>query len=435
MNVLVIGAAVSGRAAARLLQKLGHRVVVYDLQPSAVEGLQQEGFEVTSGEWSAGYLEEVELVVTSPGVPEHSGVLQDTAAAGVPLWSEIELAFRHLQAPVVAITGTNGKSTVTSLAAEMLIASGKKAAAAGNIGRALSDLVGEPWDVVVVEASSFQLRFVETFHPRVAAVLNVAPDHLDWHGSFQAYAGAKANVFRRQGDDDALIFDADDQGAAGLVARAASRQIPVSGSRRPHGGAGPEAGRLELPGASVTLEEVAVDDPAYLLDLAAAGTAALEAGATPEAVVGAIRSFRPGPHRRTLVGTWDGVSWVDDSKATNPHAAAASAAAHRSVVLVAGGRNKGLDLRPVVEAPTVRHVVAIGEAGLELMEAAGLERATMVRSMEEAVRVADLLARPGDTVLLAPGCASFDMFRSYGERGEAFAGEVLKRKSEPETHR
>jgi UDP-N-acetylmuramoylalanine--D-glutamate ligase len=276
-------------------------------------------------------------------------------------------------------------------------------------------------------------------------VLNVAPDHLDWHGSFEAYLAAKARIHRNQGEQDLLVFDEADPGARQAVASARSRRWPVSGTRRPPAGSGPEQGSLWLGDAAVDLEGLPSADPTFLIDAAAAGTAALAVGASPEGIRAALRGFVPPSHRRQLVGTWDGVAWVDDSKATNPHAAVAAIRAYPSVILIAGGRNKGLDVaaidRPVgavthgpmgldvaaiATEPRLRHVIGIGEAGPEMVAAA--RSGSLVADLEEAVALADRLARPGDTVLLAPGCASFDMFRSYSHRGEVFAATVRRRK-------
>ncbi|MCU0281286.1 MAG: UDP-N-acetylmuramoyl-L-alanine--D-glutamate ligase [Acidimicrobiia bacterium] len=311
------------------------------------------------------------------------------------------------------------------MAVAMLQASGRRAAAVGNIGVPLSDAVGGEWDALVVEASSFQLRFTEAFRPRAAVLLNVAPDHLDWHGDFTAYLEAKARIHRNQGPGDLLVYDADDPGARRAVAGARSRLLPVSGLRRPAGGSGPEAGRLWLGEVPLDLGDRAAD-PIFLVDAAAAGSAALEMGATPDGVAEALRSFRPPHHRREEVGRWGGVAWVDDSKATNPHAAVAAIRAFGSVVLIAGGRNKGLDVASICAEPGLRHVIGIGEAGPEMVAAA--RSGTLAGSLEEAVALADALARPGDTVLLAPGCASFDMFRSYAHRGDEFAAAVRRRK-------
>jgi UDP-N-acetylmuramoylalanine--D-glutamate ligase len=425
MKVLLVGAAVSGRAALRLLEREGHRVVVYDADPAAVAGLETDR-QVLGGPWDRRLLEGVDLVVTSPGVPEHSAPLRAALEAGLTVWGELELAARHLTAPLLAVTATNGKTTITQMAVEMLQASGRRAAAVGNIGVPLTDAVGADWEVLVVEASSFQLRFTEAFHPRAAVLLNVAPDHLDWHGDFSAYLAAKARIHRNQGPEDLLVHDADDPGALRAVAGARARRLPVSGKRRPAGGSGPEGGRLWLGGFGVDLEGDGPIDPIFLVDAAAAGSAALELGATPEGVAAALRSFRPPHHRREVVGCWGGVTWVDDSKATNPHAAVAAIRAYESVVLIAGGRNKGLDVAAISTEPGVRYVIGLGEAGPEMVAAA--RAGTQVGSMDEAVAVADRLAEPGDTVLLAPGCASFDMFQSYGHRGEAFSAAVRRLK-------
>jgi UDP-N-acetylmuramoylalanine--D-glutamate ligase len=264
----------------------------------------------------------------------------------------------------------------------------------------------------------------------VAVLLNIAEDHLDWHGTLQAYAAAKANIFRNQDATDVLVFDIDDPGAVAAVAGAPSRHVPVSGIRVPTDGAGPEDGALLLPGGSVPLGDLR--DPSFIVDVAAAAMAARQFDIGLDAVASAVAAFRPGPHRRTSVGEWGGVSWVDDSKATNPHAALAATAAYSSVVLIAGGRNKGLDLSPLVDAKTVKHVVAIGETRDEIVAAvADPARVTTAGTLQEAIARAAEVAEAGDTVLLAPGCASFDMFASYAARGDAFAGAVLDFHGEP----
>ncbi len=421
MTVLVLGAAVSGRAAMRLAARLGHRVVLYDRDAGAVAGLDELAT-IETGEWRPAMLDGVDLVVTSPGIPEGAPPIGDTIDAGLPLVSELEFAAGHLSGPYLAVTGTNGKTTVTETTAAMLTASGLRSCAAGNVGLALSDVALDPWDCVVVEASSFQLRFIDRFHPVGAAILNIAPDHLDWHGSSEAYAAAKTRIHENQTGADLLAYDADDAGAAAAVAEAASMRVAVSGRNRPPGGNGPDGTHLVIGDLELTRPDL---DPVWMLDMAVAATLARHAGATPDAVESVIAGFTPGPHRRTVVAVAGGVTWVDDSKATNPHAAVAAAGAYPSVVLIAGGRNKGLDLSPIAAVPGIRHIVAIGEAATELAAAAG-ERAVVVADLETAVATAAQLAVPGDTVLLAPGCASFDMFTSYGERGDRFQAEVLR---------
>ncbi|HEX9645079.1 MAG TPA: UDP-N-acetylmuramoyl-L-alanine--D-glutamate ligase [Acidimicrobiia bacterium] len=418
MKVLVLGAAVSGRAAASLARRRGHEVAVYDADTACAAALRDEGFVVHSGAWTAHHVAGADLVVASPGFPEVGQPIRDALGLGVPLVSEMEFAAGNLRAPYAAVTGTNGKTTVVSAAAAMVEASGRKVVAAGNIGTALSDVVDEPWDAVVVEASSFQLRFVDRFHPIAAAVTNVAPDHLDWHGSFEAYATAKARIIENQTGDDLLAYDADDPGASALAAMSPSRKVAVSGRTLPAGGYGIVDGDLVLGSLQVPAPDLGA---AFLADLAIAAAIAGALGASAEGISAAVTAFAPGAHRRAVVGSWGGVTWVDDSKATNPHAAVEAASAYPSVVLLAGGRNKGLDLRPLAEAATVSHFVGIGEAAGELAAMVPSARFTYAAGMDEAVAAAARIARAGDVVLLAPGCASFDMFTSYGQRGDAFA--------------
>ncbi len=422
MMVLVLGGAVSGRAAVRLAVRLGHDVVVHDRDPTALAGIDAAA--VHAGEWDDAALRGVDLAVTSPGLPERSPAVQAVLTSGVPLISELEFAAQHAVAPYVAITGTNGKTTVTEATAAMLQAGGVRSVAAGNVGLAFSDVALEPYDCFAVEASSFQLRFIEHFHPRAAAILNVAPDHLDWHGDFAAYAAAKGRIAENQTAADTLVFGADDPVATELAAAAPSRTIPVAGDRRPPGGNGPEGDRLIIGRQQFPRPAL---DAVWLFDLVAAASLADAVGAAPDGIAQALTTFRPGRHRRTVVAQAAGVTWINDSKATNPHAAMASAGAYESVVLIAGGRNKGLDLAPLVAVPTVRHVIALGEAAPELARTGGRERVTVVADMDEAVAAAAAMAQPGDTVLLAPGCASFDMFESYGERGDAFTALVTER--------
>ncbi len=429
--MLVLGAAVSGRAVARLARRQGHAVTVYDEGRPDPAGLLDIGAGIVSGAWDPGLLDGVDLVVASPGFSERSLPVVETLEWGVPIWSEIEYAWRHLEGvPVIAVTGTNGKTTVTTLTAEMLQASGLNAPAVGNIGTPLADAVGIQADALVVEASSFQLRFIDRFHAPAAAILNIAADHLDWHGSVQAYAAAKRRIFERQTDDDTLVFDADDPGAAEAVRHATSRLHPVSAHTRPAGGSGIDARYVHIgEDLRIPISDLGSADPAHIVDVAAAGALALDRGGEPEAVAAVATSFAPGPHRRVLVARVNGVDYVDDSKATNPHAALAAIAAYPSVILIAGGLSKGLDLMPLVDAPHVRDVVGLGTSGPNLVAEAG-ERGHLASSMEDAVETAARLARPGDTVLLAPGAASFDQFKSYAHRGEVFAAAVTQLREE-----
>jgi UDP-N-acetylmuramoylalanine--D-glutamate ligase len=423
MTALVVGAAVSGRAAAALLRADGEKVVVYDLDPAALDGVDAD--ETHGGAWDRRLLDGVDIVVVSPGVPEHAGPIVDALASSLPVWSELELGFRHLAVPVIAVTGTNGKTTVTEVAAAMLEASGVRATAVGNIGVPISSAVGNSSiDVLVVEASSFQLRFTETFHAAAAVLLNVAPDHLDWHGNFDAYMAAKQRILERQIGDDIVVFDADDPGAVLAVAGATARRVPVSGSQRPIRGWGRDGEYMVVGDAVIPTDSLPRADDVMVVDLSAAAAAAMHMGATPAGVSAVATGYHPLHHRREVVGSWGGVSWVDDSKATNPHAALGAIRAYESVVLIAGGRNKGLEVGGITLEPNIRRVIAIGEAAADLAAAGG--PVTIAADLEAAVALADQIAVDGDTVLLAPGCASFDMFRSYIDRGERFAASVRR---------
>lgn len=418
----MLGASVSGTAAVELAQRLGHTVRIYDQDPETVVPLEAAGLDTRSGEPTGRMLEDVDLVVTSPGIPEHGEVIQLVLDAGLPLWSEIEFAARQFDVPMAAITGTNGKTTVTVATADMLLASDIPASAVGNVGEPISTAAADD-GALVVEASSFQLRFIDTFHPDAAAILNIAPDHLDWHRTMEAYVAAKARITENQVAGDILVLDPDDVLAAEAVRGTKATVVHVSGTHRPSGGNGPDGDRVHI--GEHVLPRPELDDT-FLFDLVVAGTLAMHLGATPEGVTAVMSRFDTGRHRRELVGSWGGVDWVNDSKATNPHAAATAVRAYASVVLIAGGRNKDLDLAPVVDPPGLRHLVGIGEASAELESLIDAGRFSSAGSMREAVQIAADVARPGDTVLLAPACASFDMFENYGARGDAFVEEAKR---------
>ena len=429
MRMLILGAAVSGTAAARLGKRLGWSVTVYDQRPATGVALLGEGIAVVTGGWETDLLAGIDLVVTSPGLPLRSAPITDAREAGLPVWSEVEFAWRHLRQPfprsnLVAITGTNGKTTTTEAVAAMFAASGIPAAAVGNIGTPLSAVTEDDYQALALEVSSFQLDLTEAFHPPTAILLNIAPDHLDWHPSYPAYVAAKAKIVANQEAGDLLVYDADDSGVAPVAARAPGRKHPVSGRARPGGGSGPAGGSLHLPGISLPLESLYARDPAFLADLTAAAVAAMDRGAGPEAVADVCRRFRPGSHRREVVAEWSGLTFVNDSKATNPHAALAAIGSFESVVLIAGGLAKGLDITPLAKAVNVRFVVAMGTAAETLVLAAGPARSALATSMADAVAEATKAARRGDTILLAPGCASFDMFDDYAARGDAFVAAV-----------
>lgn len=427
-TALVVGMGVSGEGVARHLRDRGARVIAIDDRPTDEARRRAEGaglvLEQTPGpEALRRLVSQVSVVVPTPGLPESHPVIAVAAAVGTPVRSEIELASRWARRPIVAITGTNGKTTVTELVAAMLEASGKRAVACGNIGLTLSDGVRRDVDLLVAEVSSFQLRFIDTFRPAVAVWLNLAADHLDWHPDLEAYAAAKARIWEFQGPDDVAIVNADDP-VVMRWAESAPSTVSTFGLDQEADWYVDAAGNLAGPdGPLVAVADLPRALPHDLANDLAAAAAALAAGATPEGVAAALRAFTGLPHRVVLVAEAGGVRWYDDSKATNPHATVAALAQFDAVVLLAGGRNKGLDLGELrVTAPRVRAVVALGEAAPEVAAAFdGLRPVTTVADMDQAVKVAADLAQPGDAVLLSPACTSWDQYRSYAERGDHFA--------------
>jgi UDP-N-acetylmuramoylalanine--D-glutamate ligase len=438
--VVVAGAGVSGAAAARVLRDLGARVVVADASEERAEPLRAEGVEVRDlAEPPPG----TSLVVTSPGWRPTSPLLVAAAAAGIEVWGEVELAWRlrpEGAAPWLALTGTNGKTTTVRMLASVLEAAGLRAVATGNVGLPVLDavLAAEPYDVLAVELSSFQLHWSSSLRPAAAAVLNVADDHTDWHGSFQDYALAKSRVWKGSG---VCVGNADDEVTRTLLGRAPGRRVTFT-LQAPRSG---EVGVVEhllvdrafpdVPGeasALADLSDVGVPGDHNVANALAAAALARAHGVPADAVRDGLRAFRPDPHRNALVPTDDGVRWVDDSKATNPHAAAASLAAYDDVVWVAGGLLKGADVDDLVRtaAPRLRAVVLLGTDRQPFVDALARHAPEIpVRQVErldtgamsDAVAHARALARAGWTVLLAPAAASMDCFRDYGQRGDLFA--------------
>ncbi len=412
----------SGRAAARLAKRLGMSVAVYDANTNLE--LLDSGFSLASADWDRHLLDGIDLVVASPGFSQRSEPVVDVLESGIPIWSEIEFAARHIETPLTAVTGTNGKTTVTEMISAMLRASGIDAPAAGNIGDPLSEFVGGEAAHLVVEVSSFQLRFIESFRPTTAVITNVATDHLDWHGSVHGYREAKRRILENQEPGDVVVYNADDAGSTEIVSGSVAARIPVSVGAPSAGGSGYDDGTLVVAGDAIDWPDLEQIDPTHRLNVALAATAAMQSGATTTAISTAVQRFRPGPHRRQVVGVFDGVTWVNDSKATNPHAALASIRSHDSVVLIAGGLAKGTDIESLAEEPNVRLLIGIGESGEMVSKAAG-SRGRYARTLDIAVAMAAGAVEDGETVLLAPGGASFDQFSSYGERGDRFAELVV----------
>jgi UDP-N-acetylmuramoylalanine--D-glutamate ligase len=425
---LVVGLGVAGGAAARVLAEEGAHVRASEERAAVDVGdeLAALGVDVRLGGHEPADLEGVDVVVASPGVPEHAPILRWAVEREIPIWSELDIGARLCRVPYVAITGTNGKSTTTKLVATMLSGAGMDAVACGNIGHPFSVAAREGHEALSVEASSFQLRFHHWVHPRVSVLLNVAPDHLDWHGSERAYASAKARVFELQGDGDVHVGNADDPAAASISRTAPCTVAWFRGGTPGPGEVGVVDGRIAARREDrqvVDLGQPVHDAAGFLLDCAAAAAAGLAFGLPAEAVAEAIGSMTPLAHRGEEVARVGSVRFLDDSKATNVHATLHALRGKRDVVLIAGGMAKGVDLSPLAEArPSLAGVVAIGESGPGIVTVfEGLTPVRTADSIEEAARVALAMVPESGIVLLAPACASWDMFRDYVERGERFA--------------
>ncbi len=455
-RVSVVGLGIAGFACADALLQRGATVTIHDESAGAKQTERATILEVLGANLALGEEPrapvDCELLVVSPGVPPHAPVIVEALNRGIPVWGELELAWRLRRgnpARWLFVTGTNGKTTTTLMLESMLKAGGKKTAAVGNIGVSLVEAVtsGMAFDVFAIEVGAPQLPFVHTVSPFAAACLNIAEDHVDHFGSFDAYVAAKARVFART--QKACIYNVADSATERMVAEAevieGARAIgfTLGAPRLSMLGVVDEilVDRAFIPNRSTHAQELAmvadVNPPAphnVANALAAAGLARAY-GVTPAAIREGLRSFIPAGHRIAEVGTVDGVRFVDDSKATNSHAAVTSLAAYDSVVWIAGGLAKGQEFDELViaSAKRLRAVVLLGQDRARIAEALTRHApevpvhevsASDTSAMAEVVRLAALVAQPGDTVLLAPGCASWDMFRDYAQRGDAFADAV-----------
>ena len=463
VRAVVCGFGVSGFAAADTLVHLGATVTVLDEKEPADDEkarlLEFLGAEMRLGPGATDALPEaVDLVVTSPGWSPAAPLLVEAAGRGLPLWGEVELAWRlrgENPAPWLCVTGTNGKTTTVQMLDAMLSAEGLRSAAVGNVGRPVLEAVMDPEgpEVLAVELSSYQLHWSSSLAAESAAVLNVAPDHLDWHGSPEAYAAAKGRIY--QNVERACVYNVQDPLTERLV-----READVAEGARAIGftlGL-PEPGMVGLVDDALADRAFVEDrqtkaaelgsvhdlqDPAphVVANALAAAALARSHGVKASSVRDGLRAFRSGPHRISLVDEIGGVRYVDDSKATNPHAALASLLGVDSAVWIAGGLAKGATFDDLVIAARdrLRGVVLIGADRAVVADALGRHAPDVPvvevltgkdDLMDRVVESATTLARPGDTVLLAPGCASMDQFRDYGARGDAFA-EAVRRLSRP----
>ncbi len=442
-KVLVLGLGESGVASAEALSRMGVEVVANDSAPSidkeTLESLKALGCRVVLGGHPLKLLDDVELLVTSPGVPPSNPLLVEARRRGLTIWSELELGWRLARGPVVAITGTNGKSTTVRMTELVISRAVGKCRAAGNIGYPLvrAALEAEEGEILVVEASSFQLYFVETFRPRVGVLLNVGEDHLDWHRDMDDYLWAKSRIWAFQREDDFVVVNLDDplccraaEGKAGTL-----RGFSLRGDERAFVYLEDECVKVRGKEGAFTLvrrSELALPGDHNLENYMAAAAAGILMGGDPEKVAEGLRDFRGLPHRLQWVGKVRGVDFYDDSKATNPHAALrALRAFSRPVHLILGGRNKAMGFeelaREVSErasAGMVREVLLVGEAAEEIRQAlsrAGTPAPVEVFSgLEKVFQHLRESVKEGEAVLLSPACASFDQYRGYEHRGRHF---------------
>ncbi|KDN86340.1 UDP-N-acetylmuramoyl-L-alanyl-D-glutamate synthetase [Kitasatospora cheerisanensis KCTC 2395] len=463
LPVVVAGLGLSGVSAAKVLHDLGAHVTVVDggtgpALDAKAAALTAQGVTVRLGD-GASLPEGTRLIVTSPGWAPDSPLFAAAEQAGVPVWGDVELAWRLRTphpatgepAPWLAVTGTNGKTTTVQMLASILTAAGRRTAAVGNVGVSVLDavLAEEPYDVLAVELSSYQLHWAPSLRVHSGAVLNLAPDHLDWHGSMEAYAADKGRIY--QGNQVACVYNLADPATEALVREAdveeGCRAIGFGLDAPAVSNLGVVDGllvdRAFVPDRDRAAAEIgAVADihppaPHNIANALAAAALARAYGVDAKAVRDGLRAFTPDAHRIAHVAEIDGVTYVDDSKATNTHATAASLAAYRPVVWIAGGLAKGATFDELVAgaADRLRAAVLIGQDRQLIRESLArhapevpvFEPApgkTGAEAMTEIVRVAAAAAQKGDTVLLAPACASMDMFTNYGERGDLFAAAV-----------
>ena len=449
-RVLVIGLGRSGRAS---IEVLGPRVAaIYATDEGSREALsatladlEASGVPFVAPEALGDILPKVTAAVLSPGIPLNGELARRVQSAGVPVFSEVEVAYRICRAPIVAVTGTKGKTTTTALIGAIFRAAGKTTYVGGNIGNALihETAIAQPEDWVIAEVSSFQLESIRSFKPRISCIINITPDHLDRYHSMDEYAEAKFRIFANAGPGDTFVGNLDDPivAAAAGEDNARIRARALWFAREPHRATtlyirnertivyAPPTGDPR-PVEIMRVDEIPLRGAHNVENVMAAILVGLAAGLDRHAIADAVRAFEPLHHRLETVLDRDGVLWVDDSKATNPGSVMAALRSFaRPIVLVAGGKAKGTDfadLGKVISSRT-KAVVLIGEAARDIGRHVKRAKVAYAGSMDEAVALAGSFAEVGDVVVLSPGCASFDMFASAEDRGEKFAGAVRGR--------
>ncbi len=429
---MVLGLARTGSETARFLVPQGARVLVTDCKAQAelekeIEALSGLPIRFLLGGEDEAWLEGMDLLVTSPGVPPENPLLRGARQRGIPVLSEIELAYRFLSAPLIAVTGTNGKSTTTTLVGEILKAAGIRAFVGGNIGQPLIGFAGGNWEWGVVEVSSFQLEWVERFCPKIAVLLNLSEDHLDRYPDFLSYCQTKEALFRAQGEEDLAILNRDDPLVSAMRERIRARVLSFGWNKVGEGvyatereifWCGPD-GTLNFP-----LSRVKIHGVHNAENLMAAVAVARSVGVETEVIQRVMEEFPGLEHRLEFVREKDGILFYNDSKGTNVGAVLKSLASFSApIILLAGGIDKGGEYRILEDEikRKVKKLVLFGAAKEKIQAALGhLTETAVMESLEGAVREAYRSARSGDIVLLSPACSSFDMFRNYAERGKAF---------------
>jgi len=443
-KVLVVGLARTGLATVRFLAGRGARVKVSEAKPAGELEAARKALADIPIEWELGghtvpFLGDVGLIVVSPGVPMDIEPLAQARRKRIPVLSEVELAFRFLHRPLIAVTGTNGKTTTTTLIGEMLRASGKSVFVGGNIGNPLIDYVGTPQkeEWVVAEISSFQLEGIAAFRPTIGVLLNITEDHLDRYSDFQEYIRAKARIFENQGKEDTALLNADDPLTFQFAHRVESQVLLFSAQRPVPVGSFLEKGAIfyqEADGKRTRydLTRLKIQGAHNLENLMAAVAVGHICGCRPEVLQKVIEEFRGLEHRLEWVRDIDGVGFFNDSKGTNVGAVVKSLMSFQSpIILIAGGKDKGGDYSPLKNliAERVKGMALIGEATERIWGAlGGLTETVKCNALEEAVQWAFSRARSGDVVLLSPACSSFDMFENYQERGKRFKAIVKELK-------
>jgi UDP-N-acetylmuramoylalanine--D-glutamate ligase len=451
-HVLVVGLGKSGVASALFLKARGARVTVSDTKSgdelrNEIPVLLDHGITVETGGHGERTFRGQDLIVVSPGVPVDAAPLAQARGLGESVIGEIELAAQFLPGPIVAITGSNGKTTTTTLVGEILTAGGLPTLVGGNIGTPAISLAerANSETVIVLEVSSFQLETIQTFRPRVAVVLNVTPDHLDRHRTFEVYANAKARVFENQRADDFAVLNADDPTCVAIAPRTRAQVFWFSRHKEVDRGAWVRGGNIVFRGRSGQREilevfEIPLKGAHNLENVLAAVCAGMLMGCPPEQIRDAVRNFRAVEHRLEFVATIDGVDYYNDSKATNVDATIKALESFpANIHLVLGGKDKGSDYTVLNDllSKRVKRVYTIGAAAAKIESQIvsakdGGPEVVPSQTLENAVRAAHATAKPGDIVLLAPACASFDQFKSYEHRGQVFKGVVRALASQAE---